>query len=1328
MNGVLSCNVWMQGSLGTVTPDGDVIEPVGATVKIDCTLSENASDISPGDSRQLIWKKNSEIIPDKYVRVVDNYTAQLSMPNVTMDDSGSYKCLFNTSSELKIVCYNLVQIGYSPLNVTDFSCMSPNWQNLVCTFTSPNNTIRPKYELEYMRASEARGNCTLKRNRTRYTCIITNESTPLYTPAAPRYTFVLKASNKLGSSKFRFTVDHFSRVVPNPPVNLMVTTLNSTVINISWSRPKELKFFPVGLTCHLHYLSQWDKPDLWNTVTGINNNSVILNVIPFTEYHIKVKCRSATASDDDGLWSHEVSIPYTTISDIPGQPPLLVPGSFQDKPSLDSRTISIFWQTIPPYERKGSDFTYKAIGSLLSKSGVKRTISPQETKENYAVFDDLDQETEYAFEIYSVNKQGRSVDSSYLMLEKQSKISARPEAFTAIYFDHGVYELSWRESPNMKDVLNYTLFWCNNIKPHPFRCSGNLSWIHVSQGTRAYNITLQDEKVNYHFAIAANTNNSTSGMVWATCIVPYNGTLNKMKKITLIATSKSSIRVSWRLDCSERIGIVTGFNIYYCPVSVNDTASPCIGSEKNKFVNGSHEEKSVIENLMPFTYYKVVVAAVTRAGEGEHSNGKIVRTAESAPTIGATNITYGSRTESSITLQWDAPDPPFGNIVKYIIYGGPKIESLSVSPNQTHFQFTLTNLTGFTDYKIQLMACIIDNSCSEKTESFLARTDIGFPDVMGRPQIVDVNSTHIILSFDDPVRPNGPIDYRNLLVTWDVKGTNHSKQETNITQKEIVFETRCGDPDVESATLHFSSQAVNVWQGNVYKGPYGDAASYHCVTYNQAYVVLIATLSTVGIASVIGLIFYGYLRFKRHCEHIILETTIKVPRGFETENFKPDFHLNQPIQHAKTKNGKDFLNKLNKLQNESSRSRNTSGETRISTSSIDELLQRNGDINGERNGDNNSALGSVSSTQTTRSNLSSDLSNSDANSLPPTTPDMVFLDNPMQPMKSVPEVDGTDVESPKHALTEDEPPASYSKFAQYLGGPVPSTVNGYIQTLPVSTSEHSAYVAPNPPNNSSYSQVGLAAGSNYTNYPNGEANDNTAALQTAPTEQYSQVGLANVAAPRNNNQFGYSAVGLAKDAAPSHNNTHPGYVSADMANDLCCDIPSKTSDKCSNANNPSDNSQKLDQATNAYVPMRPHSENPSPMYSRVSFQHPSGSGYVPPSKMEMSMDQPSVKSISEPVSNGFENVPLVCNKDIMDTSSPTCTNKPSTPKKNGYVSLDMMEDKAGCLNSYPSPNEIMKSSHLSDESQESHGPYSRVVSMTFDDADSGSMAEDRSLK
>jgi hypothetical protein len=55
-------------------------------------------------------------------------------------------------------------------------------------------------------------------------------------------------------------------------------------------------------------------------------------------------------------------------------------------------------------------------------------------------------------------------------------------------------------------------------------------------------------------------------MVWSSCIVIANGNGSQVKSVEVVAATASSLDVSWLLPCKGNNGIITGFNIYYCPV------------------------------------------------------------------------------------------------------------------------------------------------------------------------------------------------------------------------------------------------------------------------------------------------------------------------------------------------------------------------------------------------------------------------------------------------------------------------------------------------------------------------------------------------------------------------------------------------------------------------------------------------------------------------------------------------------------------------------------------------------------------------------------------
>ena len=98
-------------------------------------------------------------------------------------------------------------------------------------------------------------------------------------------------------------------------------------------------------------------------------------------------------------------------------------------------------------------------------------------------------------------------------------------------------------------------------------------------------------------------------MVWATCTILHNKVVGKLKTVTVDVVEKTKMVVRWRLDCSDRVGIVTGYKVVYCPIRSHDDTSECIGGKA--LAEETSDDHATISNLEPYTIYKVSVSKST---------------------------------------------------------------------------------------------------------------------------------------------------------------------------------------------------------------------------------------------------------------------------------------------------------------------------------------------------------------------------------------------------------------------------------------------------------------------------------------------------------------------------------------------------------------------------------------------------------------------------------------------------------------------------------------------------------------------------------------------
>ena len=100
-------------------------------------------------------------------------------------------------------------------------------------------------------------------------------------------------------------------------------------------------------------------------------------------------------------------------------------------------------------------------------------------------------------------------------------------------------------------------------------------------------------------------------MVWSTCTILHNKLVAKLKTVTVDVVRKTSMVVRWRLDCSDRVGIVTGYKVVYCPIESHHDTSECINGKI--YEQETSEAHATISNLDPWTIYKVLTQELIKS-------------------------------------------------------------------------------------------------------------------------------------------------------------------------------------------------------------------------------------------------------------------------------------------------------------------------------------------------------------------------------------------------------------------------------------------------------------------------------------------------------------------------------------------------------------------------------------------------------------------------------------------------------------------------------------------------------------------------------------------
>ncbi|KAM0725763.1 Cytokine receptor [Formica fusca] len=807
---------------GWTVPRGDIIIKYGNPLRIMCMLNETyVNKHFPGkNSSNLIFFRNDKRMEQEYITVINRTTIMLYNELPPPGDN-MYYCQLNLSGKDVGVCLNKVVIGYEPKAPSNFTCISYNWENITCTWDTQKNFIQTTHELMFKFNGGRRGARRFYPCPVEYTkknsCSWTQYSSPMYRQTYENYTFVMYVHNQFGNVTDIHKIDHFAQVIPAKPMSLSVINKTSNSATLHWELPFPLQNFPPGVIHKVMYQNQWDHKKDWkviiiDTEPRLNRRYFNLTGLEYanTVYDVRVFLRSAKATGEN-MYSEPGVVTFRTLPTLPSFSPRTDIGSFEIVENNGNRDIYLYWQMIPQYLENGDNFKYQV--NYVEENGHKITLEPIETTKTYAKFKGLTFNN-YRFKIASMNKVGINKNYTEIVIPSRDEMPHEPIAFTKMAFEGGLYELSWKPPIMHKNIANYTIFWCDNERDRPYQCTGYLNWTHVSMNTTVYNITVPDPDKVYQFAISANTNKGSSGMVWSSCTVIHTKVLGKMKSVWINRIGSDFIEVGWKLDCSDRIGIVEGFKIYYCPI-VSPLDTKCKGPKLNVTIKSYPPMISgIVKHLTPYTTYMLGVTTVTKNGESQPSEPLYNTTLEAAPSTSPLNVKAINITNTTMFITWQSPQAMNGVLRYYEVHYNDFMKKVEEG-NSTR----LTGLLAYTEYNISVTACTV--ACSEKSLMIKQRTKIGIPDKIGVPKVRFMNSSQVIVTWHLPQYPAGPIAYYEI--------ENSSGEIHNVTKLEAQLSIPdCKTTDQEGLNK-FRVRAINIGSNNErLTGPWSETGEGNC--------------------------------------------------------------------------------------------------------------------------------------------------------------------------------------------------------------------------------------------------------------------------------------------------------------------------------------------------------------------------------------------------------------------------------------------------------------------------------------------------------------------
>ena len=512
---------------GVSLPRGDIYLQMNSTQTLYCLLNPQHEYYTDQGLRaeDLVFWTPSGNLESQIVNSTTISTIFIADTATTVD----VQCQVQNRNRSIGICKQRLFVGFPPLNVTKFSCLSENWHNLNCSWEEALNPIPTVYDVSFMEpgAYSHPKYCPrelddlsshVEHELPEQSCYLDLTTHPPYRQAVSTYTFYINASNPLvpQGKVYPISVDHTSIVRPGRAVNLNLTSKSFSALVLVYSVPNEMRTFGPGIVQLVRYMDEWTKT--WNSVDmsnfSLHQDDFAIEVsnlrFPYSNYTFEIKMISGNANQNHlNLWSDPIYISGRSNATFPAQAPTINIGSFEVLETGNDRTVFAYWKKMHPRDFNGPGFRYLA-------TAAKGRIPTSAVYNSYARFDQASV-SEIQVQISAENSEGMApVISTLIIPQADFLYGLQPKSLTKIWKGIRRYEIAWRSPDRTDEVKSYTLFWCKSEdgKDRPYQCDGELDWKTLYPSTegpvQTHDLILPTENV-YQIAISANTDTLSSG-------------------------------------------------------------------------------------------------------------------------------------------------------------------------------------------------------------------------------------------------------------------------------------------------------------------------------------------------------------------------------------------------------------------------------------------------------------------------------------------------------------------------------------------------------------------------------------------------------------------------------------------------------------------------------------------------------------------------------------------------------------------------------------------------------------------------------------------------
>ncbi|XP_014637083.1 PREDICTED: oncostatin-M-specific receptor subunit beta isoform X2 [Ceratotherium simum simum] len=480
----------------------------------------------------------------------------------------------------------------------DFSCETPDFKTLHCTWDPGSDTGLPKRQpsQSYTLFESFSGKKILCEHKNWCNWQVAQDSQEMYN-------FTLTTENYLRKRGVNILFNLTHRVRPMTPFNVVFKNISDTNATMTWQVHSIGNYSTLFCQIELHGEG---KVIQHNVSIKVNGNYLLSELEPDTQYMAQVRCGDA---NHFWKWSEWIGKNFSTLEAAPSEAPD-VWRNVKSEPGY--QTVTLFWKPLSKSHANEKILFYNVvIENLDEPSKLQLHSIPAPANGTKLTLD----QCSYQIHVTANNSVGTS-PASVIVVSGDTGNKVEEER---VNVTEDGFSMSWKPQPG--DVTGYVVEWCD----HPRDLPCDLQWEKLGPNTTSTVISSDAfiPGVRYNFRIYGISTKRIAYLLEQKTGYSQELAPSDNPQVVMSNLTSHSFTLSWKDYSTEsQPGFIRGYHVYLkskegeCHPGFEKAILPDDSVSCKYKIYNPEQKTFVVENLQPESFYEFFVTPYTSVGEG----------------------------------------------------------------------------------------------------------------------------------------------------------------------------------------------------------------------------------------------------------------------------------------------------------------------------------------------------------------------------------------------------------------------------------------------------------------------------------------------------------------------------------------------------------------------------------------------------------------------------------------------------------------------------------------------------------------------------------------